>query len=684
MATSSFPAFLDSDPFPTNPDRRPISSGSATTDGTSEYGGDDDYTSAKERQSNIASSLGPNGPAGEPGLPPSRPSSIGAASGKRASVRSSLLPPPSRRGLAAFVTSPKGATRDGARGGERPMSPNHSTHVPIIASGFANPMSGKDLQAQRGQRGFVTGGATVQPREQKRQTPEERERETRHRYSNASVNTLRDGLPPTTAEDAPPLPTSRGTDGTFDHNQTFSMASGNSTAPLTTLRSGEAHRSEFSPTVPSKDLPRRSPTNQSLRASLRLKSRSASWQRPSETHQQLHSDPSSPANGTSEKAAAQLPYSKTQSRKPTRGKNYEYYAGAANFFLSGRLMNAHAKPISIATFLLILIPAILFLALSAPYLWTNVSPALPIIFAYILLLTISSFLHASFSDPGILPRNLHPHPPASAAEIADPLAPGPATTEWVLVRSFPPQPANPNPEAGAGAAHAMEVPVKFCKSCTLWRPPRAHHCRICDACVETQDHHCVWLNNCVGRRNHRYFFSFISSASLLAAFLLAFTATHLASYPGGFGGAIGRASRVQERTALALMIYGILAFPYPASLWGYHVFLMSRGETTREYLNSHKFPAKDRHRPFTMGSSIQARAKNVLAVLLRPRPPQCLGFKRKWEEGDARFGHVVPKRERKKDAKERWSVELEKLPGSGKGEGSGASGSGHQGSPRAG
>jgi palmitoyltransferase ZDHHC9/14/18 len=88
------------------------------------------------------------------------------------------------------------------------------------------------------------------------------------------------------------------------------------------------------------------------------------------------------------------------------------------------------------------------------------------------------------------------------------------------------------------------------------------------------------------------------------------------------------------RVPFAMVIYGILATPYPAALMAYHLFLMGRGETTREYLNSHKFLKKDRHRPFTQGSLI----KNWMVVLCRPRPPTYLNFKRKYTDGDQRFG----------------------------------------------
>jgi palmitoyltransferase ZDHHC9/14/18 len=95
-----------------------------------------------------------------------------------------------------------------------------------------------------------------------------------------------------------------------------------------------------------------------------------------------------------------------------------------------------------------------------------------------------------------------------------------------------------------------------------------------------------------------------------------------------------------------MFIYGILAFVYPGSLWVYHLFLTGMGETTREYLNSHKFAKQDRHLPFTEGNII----KNWIAVFARPRPPTYLHFKKQYEEGDQRFGSRRGKRQAPLDA----------------------------------
>lgn len=179
----------------------------------------------------------------------------------------------------------------------------------------------------------------------------------------------------------------------------------------------------------------------------------------------------------------------------------------------------------------------------------------------------------------------------------------------------------------------MEFPVKHCRTCNIWRPPRAHHCRLCDNCVETHDHHCVWLNNCVGKRNYRYFFTFVSSATFLSLYLIGASLAQLIVYMNNEN--ISFAKSINHfRVALALIILGVFAFLYPAALMGYHIFLMARGETTREFMNSHKFTKAERYRPFDQVSFW----KNILAVLCRPRTPSYYQFKKAYDNGDQRLG----------------------------------------------
>ncbi|XP_037955971.1 palmitoyltransferase ZDHHC16-like [Teleopsis dalmanni] len=64
--------------------------------------------------------------------------------------------------------------------------------------------------------------------------------------------------------------------------------------------------------------------------------------------------------------------------------------------------------------------------------------------------------------------------------------------------------------------------VSICKKCILPKPPRTHHCSVCNKCVLKMDHHCPWLNNCVGYSNHRYFFLYMAYTTIGCLFLIVF------------------------------------------------------------------------------------------------------------------------------------------------------------------
>ena len=648
--TARFPTFLDEDPFPSPIAARPTSS--AASDATSDY----EFGASKRSEDGIGQSPG-SGPTREIALQTIRPDTSGSSH-----------PPPSRRGWAAL------SRKDGD--GSRPGSAVSKTHVPsLMAQGFARPMSSQKLQVQRGQSTAAASslGQTTLPSTRL-------DGGSYHRYSksNASMQTNPDLFVETSAEDVPSMPTTQGTQGmTFTNPRDIgvttvisggkpnssNMNQGTLNTPQQTdpMKQG---RTALHPNNSSSHMTTRS-NRSSLRASLGLASARSSKRdihdrRPAAPgHERLPSTASSPVTPAKEKPS--IP-----SRNPPKknGKNYQYFAGNLLFFCSGRCLNTKAKPLNIATLVLTALPAGLFFGFSAPWLWFHVSPALPVVFASLFFLAISSLLHAAFSDPGILPRNLHPHPP-NPEEDRDPLTVGPATTEWVMVKTFPSRKQISTQSAAengsANGATAMEVPTKYCKTCRIWRPARAHHCRTCDACMETQDHHCVWLNNCVGRRNYRYFFSYVAFASVLSLCLIAFSLLHVGLYAQqhhiSFGASLS--GRTQERVAFALFVYTLLALPYPGSLFLYHLFLIARGESTREYLNSHKFSPKDRHRPFSQANFFL----NWITVLVRPRPPSYMSFKRRHIEGDARLGHTLTRKERQQKAKQEASAANNRVHG---------------------
>lgn len=89
------------------------------------------------------------------------------------------------------------------------------------------------------------------------------------------------------------------------------------------------------------------------------------------------------------------------------GRNWEYFTGNTVFCAGGRLQNTRSRPVNIATGGFVVVPVVLFFVFSAYDLWYYVSPAVPIIFAYLAFICISSFLHASLTDPGVSVSSHH-------------------------------------------------------------------------------------------------------------------------------------------------------------------------------------------------------------------------------------------------------------------------------------
>ena len=51
---------------------------------------------------------------------------------------------------------------------------------------------------------------------------------------------------------------------------------------------------------------------------------------------------------------------------------------------------------------------------------------------------------------------------------------------------------------------------RYCRTCHVYKPPRAHHCRRSGRCVLRMDHYCPWMNNCIGFYNYGHFIRFLS------------------------------------------------------------------------------------------------------------------------------------------------------------------------------
>ncbi|KAJ7161116.1 DHHC palmitoyltransferase-domain-containing protein [Mycena filopes] len=124
-------------------------------------------------------------------------------------------------------------------------------------------------------------------------------------------------------------------------------------------------------------------------------------------------------------------------------------------------------------------------------------------------------------DPPTEPPTAHigatrevPLPANGHTPSLPPLPPTRRKSSWASRRSKP-------EDGGSGKRAAMVPrgrfppttapllpPHRWCSRCSIVKPYRAHHCRICGTCILKFDHHCPWIGQCVGARNHKFFLNF--------------------------------------------------------------------------------------------------------------------------------------------------------------------------------
>lgn len=116
-----------------------------------------------------------------------------------------------------------------------------------------------------------------------------------------------------------------------------------------------------------------------------------------------------------------------------------------------------------------------------------------------------------------------------------------------------------------------------CDKCSAYKPPRAHHCKVCRRCVLRMDHHCLWINNCVGHWNYKAFFLLVfyaTTGSVYSMVMIISSAFHNWDFSGRVPLETFYVSCGIVMLALCLIL---------GTLLGWHIYLIIRNMTTIEY-----------------------------------------------------------------------------------------------------
>ncbi|KAL3638947.1 Protein S-acyltransferase 8 [Castilleja foliolosa] len=254
---------------------------------------------------------------------------------------------------------------------------------------------------------------------------------------------------------------------------------------------------------------------------------------------------------------------------------HEVWKGNNIFFIGGRLFFGPDAKSLLVTLSLIIVPVVIFCVFVAWHLrheFSSYNAGYAIMVAAILFTihVLVLLLLTSSRDPGIVPRNSHPPEEEFRYDNSASAEAGGRQT-----------PSLQFPRSKEVMVNGLPVRVKYCDTCMLYRPPRCSHCSICNNCVERFDHHCPWVGQCIGLRNYRYFFFFVSSATLLCIYVFAISAFYIKVLMDDHQSTVWRAMR-ESPASVVLMAYCFISLWFVGGLTGFHLYLISTNQTTYE------------------------------------------------------------------------------------------------------
>ncbi|KAF1899472.1 hypothetical protein Lal_00019600 [Lupinus albus] len=249
---------------------------------------------------------------------------------------------------------------------------------------------------------------------------------------------------------------------------------------------------------------------------------------------------------------------------------FEAWKGSNKFVFGGRLIFGPDARSLVFTLFLIILPVIIFCVFVGRHLRHEFSSynagyaILVVTIVFNIYVLVLLFLTSS-RDPGIIPRNLHPPEEEFRYDSSVSMDVGGRQTPSLQFPRFKEVMVNGHP-----------VKVKYCDTCMLYRPPRCSHCSICNNCVERFDHHCPWVGQCIGMRNYRYFFMFVSSATILCIYVFSFSAFYIKVLMDREG-TVWKAMK-ESPSSVILMAYCFISLWFVGGLTGFHLYLIGTNQ----------------------------------------------------------------------------------------------------------
>ncbi|KAE8692556.1 putative protein S-acyltransferase 4 [Hibiscus syriacus] len=309
---------------------------------------------------------------------------------------------------------------------------------------------------------------------------------------------------------------------------------------------------------------------------------------------------------------------------PTKTKRlYQVWKGSNRFFFAGRLIfGPDVASLFLSTFL-IAAPAIAFcirMYIKIKHENTNVGRdySILILGALLSVLDLVFLFCTSGRDPGILPRNSKPPESDEAFEETTP------SMEWVNGRT----PHLKLPRTKDVMVNGHTVKVKYCDTCLLYRPPRASHCSICNNCVQRFDHHCPWVGQCIGIRNYRFFFMFISTATILCLHVFVCSWINLLEKEADSDGNLWKAMS-HDVLSVILIVYCFVVVWFVGGLTVFHFYLICTNQTTYE---NFRYRYDKKENPYNKGTR-----RNFHEMFFSKMPPSLNNFRSFVEESE----HII-------------------------------------------